>query len=81
MFTKKNDINSLKLIDFGLSTKYNNKESITFTGKCGTALYMAPEVFTNYQYSKVSFCLWLVRRLMERGDDNVHNVGRKASFV
>eukprot|EP00826_Nyctotherus_ovalis_P061589 TRINITY_DN877_c0_g2_i18.p1 TRINITY_DN877_c0_g2~~TRINITY_DN877_c0_g2_i18.p1 ORF type:complete len:187 (-),score=40.90 TRINITY_DN877_c0_g2_i18:871-1431(-) len=52
MFAKKNDIESLKLIDFGLSMKHSNKESTIFTGKCGTALYMAPEVFTNYQYSK-----------------------------
>ena len=53
MFAKKNDIGSLKLIDFGLSVKHNSKESTLFTGKCGTVIYMAPEVFTNYQYSKV----------------------------
>jgi serine/threonine protein kinase len=54
MFAKQNDLRSLKLIDFGLSAKYNHKESISLTDKCGTAIYMAPEVFSNYQYSKVS---------------------------
>lgn len=72
MFAKKNDIGSLKLIDFGLSTKHSNKESTIFTGKCGTALYMAPEVFTNYQYSKVSFTPPLVRRLVERRHYRLH---------
>jgi len=53
MFEKKNDMTSLKLIDFGLSAKYAKTEAITLTDKCGTAIYMAPEVFANYQYSKV----------------------------
>ncbi len=53
MFAKQNDIGSLKLIDFGLSAKYNGLDIATLTDKCGTAIYMAPEVFTNYQYSKV----------------------------
>ena len=53
MFEKKNDISSLKLIDFGLSMKHNSKDTTAFTGKCGTVIYMAPEVFNNYQYTKV----------------------------
>ncbi len=53
MFAKQNDIGSLKLIDFGLSAKYNNVETVALTDKCGTAIFMAPEVFSNYQYSKV----------------------------
>ena len=62
MFAKANDINSLKLIDFGLSAQYTKKTS-TFTGRCGTCIYMAPEVFSNYQYDKVRFfnyySLWI----------------------
>lgn len=54
MFAKLYDISSLKLIDFGLSAKYNYREEISLTDKCGTAIYMAPEVFTNSQYSKVN---------------------------
>ena len=54
MFAKKNDINSLKLIDFGLSTKQNEEDTEAATGKCGTAIYMAPEVFSENKYSKVN---------------------------
>lgn len=57
MLGKPNDINSLKLIDFGLSAKYSEKETIALTEQCGTAIYMAPEIFNNYQYTKVrSIC-------------------------
>ena len=56
MFAKANDTRSLKLIDFGLSAKYGTTEPTSLTDKCGTAIYMAPEVFTNYQYSKVLVC-------------------------
>jgi len=55
MFKKQNDISSLKLIDFGLCAKYGEKQASTLTDKCGTVIYMAPEVFNNYQYSKVPF--------------------------
>ena len=47
MFAKKSNIASLKIIDFGLSATYNNKNNSILTDKCGTAIYMAPEIFTN----------------------------------
>ena len=53
MFKNRGSTESLKLIDFGLSGRYNNKQTTTLTEKCGTVIYMAPEVFNNYQYSKV----------------------------
>lgn len=53
MFAKQNDNSTLKLIDFGLSAKYNNTQAITFHDKVGTEIYMAPEVFANSEYSKV----------------------------
>lgn len=53
MFAKQKDNSSLKLIDFGLSAKYNINQAISFFDKCGTAIYMAPEVFSNSEYSKV----------------------------
>lgn len=59
MFAKKNAINSLKLIDFGLSAKYN--EDLFLTNKCGTTVFMAPEIFDNYQYTKVNVASLLVR--------------------
>lgn len=55
MFAKVSDFSSLKLIDFGLSAKYNIQQNIPLSDKCGTAIYMAPEVFENNQYSKVYF--------------------------
>jgi len=42
LFLKNNDINSLKLIDFGLSTKYNIFDNYLITKKVGTFSYMAP---------------------------------------
>jgi serine/threonine protein kinase len=53
MFKKQNDISSLKLIDFGLCAKYGDNQATILTDRCGTVIYMAPEVFNNYQYSKV----------------------------
>jgi serine/threonine protein kinase len=46
MFKDDNDINSLKIVDFGLSTSID-VETFLFP-KCGTPGYVAPEV-ANYQ--------------------------------
>jgi serine/threonine protein kinase len=70
MFARKNDINSLKLIDFGLSGKYESTNILR--DKCGTGMYMAPEVFTDYQYTKVLFEFTLVRRFVECWNYNVY---------
>lgn len=51
MFERKNDINTLKLIDFGLSTKYD--QCTTLFERCGTGIYMAPEIVLNQKYDKV----------------------------
>lgn len=51
LVAEKNDITSVKLIDFGLSCMvdtYRNMPDL----KCGTMLYMAPEVFKKEEYSK-----------------------------
>lgn len=53
MFAKPNDMDSLKLIDFGLSEQYDSADILT--EKCGTAIYAAPEVFNACQYTKVSW--------------------------
>lgn len=54
MFAKEGDAGSVKLVDFGLSAQYNRKQAGELTEKCGTLAYMAPEVYSSYQYTKVS---------------------------
>lgn len=40
-----NDLSSLKLIDFGISTKYDDSNGWrSLTQRCGTVKYMAPEI-------------------------------------
>ena len=50
MFKEKNNINTVKLLDFGLST--DSFESRNFLDNCGTLIYMAPEQINNITYSK-----------------------------
>ena len=50
----KNDFNTIKLADFGLSAKIGFYFSYKrLDKKCGTAAYMAPEVILKKEYSKV----------------------------
>ena len=51
MFKDNSDINSLKLIDFGLSVK--NFDDYGEQTYCGTFIYMAPEQLENTFYSKI----------------------------
>ena len=48
----KNDLMSIKLIDFGLSDKFQNDNKM-FSKFCGTTLFQAPELIKNQIYSKV----------------------------
>lgn len=50
LFMEKNDLNSLRIVDFGLSTVYPGMVTQTVSDKVGTLLYMAPEQtdFTSY---------------------------------
>lgn len=47
------DLSNLKMADFGLSTKLDFFYPKTATSKCGTMLYMAPEILNNLTYSKL----------------------------
>ena len=57
MFKFKDNIKSLKLIDFGLSS--NSFEKKNYLENCGTLAYMAPEQISNKIYSK-SVDIWSV---------------------
>ena len=50
MFGKENDLNSIKLIDFGLSAQHF--DNISTNDYCGTFLYMAPEQIGKKSYSQ-----------------------------
>ena len=57
MFKYKDNIKSLKLIDFGLSS--NSFEKKNYLENCGTLIYMAPEQISNKIYNK-SVDIWSV---------------------
>ena len=54
LIMKPNNLNTLKLTDFGLSVQLKGKNfrNLLFD-KCGTLLYMAPECLNDTLYSKV----------------------------
>ena len=51
LFANKQDFSSVKIIDFGLSAKYDMLSLIHLNNKCGTFIFMAPEVMQNFSYS------------------------------
>ena len=48
MFSKENDLNSIKIIDFGLSLQ--NFDFLLNSDYCGTLTYMAPELIKRKSY-------------------------------
>jgi len=47
------DLSSIKICDFGLSAQYNDATCTrSFNEKCGTDIYMAPELWKKKRYSK-----------------------------
>ena len=53
IFGKKGDFSTLKIVDFGLSTRSDPRSVDRIDGACGTFLYMAPEVLQKKSYTKV----------------------------
>lgn len=53
MFKDLNDLTSLKIADFGLATVIKDKENF----KCGTVIYMAPEIIDKKYYDQ-SIDIW-----------------------
>ncbi len=61
MFRKENDINSLVLCDFGLAGEIIGNNLIE--KKCGTLIYMAPEIIKNQKYDSL-VDIWSVGIIM-----------------
>ncbi len=61
LFKRNNDINNIKLIDFGLSVK--NLQNLGENKICGTWAYMSPEMLFNHKYYK-PIDLWAVGIIM-----------------
>ena len=61
MLSKENDLNSIKIIDFGLSTQ--NFDKLMNNDYCGTYIYMAPEQIEKKLYF-ISVDIWSIGILM-----------------
>ncbi len=63
MLPDEKELDKIKMADFGLSTKLDFHYPKTATSKCGTMLYMAPEILCNYTYTK-SVDIWSLSIIM-----------------
>jgi serine/threonine protein kinase len=57
------DLSSVKIVDFGLSAKYNPASYQNMTRHVGTPIYMAPEVAFSQEYTK-SVDIWSIGIIM-----------------
>ena len=83
MLSKENDLNSIKIIDFGLSTQ--NFDSLFNSDYCGTFIYMAPEEIERKSYY-LSVDIWsigiLMYMLLNKGEHPFYHEGdKKADFI
>ena len=84
MFKNNNDINSIKLIDFGLSV--NNFYDYGEQTYCGTFIYMAPEQLENNFYSKL-IDIWsvgiLLYQLLNKGQHPffIKGITKKKNYI
>ena len=82
MFTEKNDISYIKLLDFGLSS--DSFESKLKTQNCGTLTYMAPEQISSLRYSK-AVDIWSVGivlyKLLNKGKNPFYQKGDSNSVL
>ena len=66
----KDDLQSLRMSDFGLAVKAGLDKQYSLTLKCGTPAYMAPEMYLEGMYSK-SIDMWsigiILYRLLNKG--------------
>ena len=74
MFSKENDLNSIKIIDFGLSLQ--NFDFLLNSDYCGTLTYMAPELIERKSYD-LSIDIWsigiIMFKLLNKGKHPFYN--------
>ena len=82
MFSEKNNISSLKLLDFGLSS--DSFESQLRLHNCGTLIYMAPEQISGVIYSK-AVDVWsvgiILYMLLNKGKNNFYVKGEESKVI
>ena len=83
MLSKENDLNSIKIIDFGLSAQ--NFDSLYNSDYCGTYIYMAPEEIERKSYY-LSVDIWsigiLMYMLLNKGEHPFYKKGdSKEEFI
>ena len=83
MFKEKNDINCLKLLDFGLSL--DSFESKNHLENCGTLVYMAPELLINNGKYTKGVDVWsvgiILYMLLMKGKNPFYNKGDKRETI
>ncbi len=82
MFSNKNEITGLKLLDFGLSS--DRFESKNYLENCGTLIYMAPEQINKMIYSK-AVDVWsvgiILYMLLNKGKNPFYNKGESQEVI
>ena len=82
MFSEKDNISSIKLLDFGLSS--DSFESKLRMQNCGTLTYMAPEQISGVIYSK-AVDIWsvgiILYMLLNKGKNPFYNKGDKSKVI
>ena len=82
MFSEKNNISSIKLLDFGLSS--DSFESKIRMQNCGTLTYMAPEQISGAIYSK-AVDIWsvgiILYMLLNKGKNPFYNKGDESKVI
>ena len=82
MLSRENDLNSIKIVDFGLSTSNLNK--LINNDYCGTYIYMAPELIEKKLYF-ISVDMWsigiLMFMLLNKGKHPFYIKGDKKNII